>query len=269
MTTSFTERDAILMAMEEYKLQTRMDHDLYMESKRMRDAQYNTLLQRLRELDERDHYGFDNRKPVNELREGEQLSQQVYAPLSQRVNNEKFKNEKEETLREILGETRFKKMSSKYTMQELLDLASEVEEFKPSKEQLSLSEEEKATNLDKSLASLKDGTIFTQTPDSLTEPESQKTKNVKENIRMDKLKYNRKPAEKQIPFERVASTITEFMITNKGNHKVNAIKKYTEEKLDSTWKNFSNVFKKAMEINPKIIKVSHGLYKYEESKPKE
>lgn len=51
---SFTERDAIKMEMEELKEQTRRDAELYFESRKYRNERYTELLNRLRELDERD-----------------------------------------------------------------------------------------------------------------------------------------------------------------------------------------------------------------------
>lgn len=50
----FDERTAIRIAIQEMKEQTRMDYDLYLESRRLRNEQINIMLDRLRELDHRD-----------------------------------------------------------------------------------------------------------------------------------------------------------------------------------------------------------------------
>lgn len=51
----FDERKAIEMAIQDLKEQTRMDFDLYFESRKIRTEQISILLSRLRELDERDN----------------------------------------------------------------------------------------------------------------------------------------------------------------------------------------------------------------------
>ena len=50
----FDERMAIHIAIQEMKEQTRMDYDLYLESRRMRNEQIKVMLDRLRDLDHRD-----------------------------------------------------------------------------------------------------------------------------------------------------------------------------------------------------------------------
>lgn len=50
----FDERKAIQLAVQDLKEQTRMDYELYFESRRVRNEQISILLERLRELDERD-----------------------------------------------------------------------------------------------------------------------------------------------------------------------------------------------------------------------
>lgn len=50
----FDERTAIKIAIQDMKEQTRMDYDLYLESRRLRNEQISLMLDRLRELDHRD-----------------------------------------------------------------------------------------------------------------------------------------------------------------------------------------------------------------------
>lgn len=50
----FDERKAIEQAIQDLKEQTRMDYDLYLESRKVRNEQISVLLDRLRELDVRD-----------------------------------------------------------------------------------------------------------------------------------------------------------------------------------------------------------------------
>ena len=87
----FDERRAIEMEIQSLKEQTRMDFDLYFESRKIRNEQISVLLDRLRQLDERD----------KELIKQQRLEQTATPePVKTTPNSiEEWEKQKEERLR--------------------------------------------------------------------------------------------------------------------------------------------------------------------------
>lgn len=215
-TEQFTERDAIKLAMQDLKEQTRMDYDLYFESKKMRDSQHGILMDRLRIIDERE---YELSKRDWELEKEKQLKE-----LARIENEERMKNQ--------------------------IESSKEESEWVQDPEDSTIEPDDTGVAQSKSKA------------DSLAEIKlNRKRANVRDNIRRAKVGV-RKPKPDYIPFERVESVVLQYLSDKTKPEHSKDIQKHVEKELESAWKNFSGIMSSLMKKYPNLKRVDRGQYTY-------